>query len=404
MKSYKGATYTWDRLNRLKSCVKSNGTAEYTYNAEGQPEKTELDYGNGMVGTTEREYVNGRLYKESKILTMNGAEIVSATMQYLYRGEEVIGLIYNGSLYYYRKNLQGDIIEIVDEDGNEAGRYTYDAWGNCSVSGSGVMSANPFRYRGYYWDGEAGLYYLNTRWYDPEVGRFISPDSINYLDPESLNGLNLYAYCLNNPVMYSDPYGTSWWTDFWNSIVGKIVGTILVVGAVVVVSVLTAGVGAAVTGALGGGIAATIVGGAVSGAVSGMLIGAGASIVSQGVNDGYGNIDWGQVGIAVISGAVLGAVTGALTSGVRILNAASKWYKGTFKSGLQSMRYHYSKHGSGFGNILNYTKSAINFAIRNSSLLKYTFNYKFGNASWNFSYLYGNGGMFTSSGKIITFW
>ena len=209
VKSYKGATYTWDRLNRLKSCVKSNGTTEYTYNVDGQPEKTELDYGNGMVGTTEREYVNGRLYKESKILTMNGAEIVSATMQYLYRGEEVIGLIYNGSLYYYRKNLQGDIIEIVDEDGNVAATYKYDAWGNWTVSGGDVGTYNSFRYRGYYYDTAIMLYYLKTRWYDPETGRFISPDSINYLDPQSINGLNLYAYCLNNPVMYTDPEGKS---------------------------------------------------------------------------------------------------------------------------------------------------------------------------------------------------
>ena len=209
VKSYKGATYTWDRLNRLKSCVKSNGTTEYTYNVDGQPEKTELDYGNGMVGTTEREYVNGRLYKESKILTMNGAEIVSATMQYLYRGEEVIGLIYNGDLYYYRKNLQGDIIEIVDEDGNVAATYKYDAWGNWTVSGGDVGTYNSFRYRGYYYDTAIMLYYLKTRWYDPETGRFISPDSINYLDPQSINGLNLYAYCLNNPVMYTDPEGKS---------------------------------------------------------------------------------------------------------------------------------------------------------------------------------------------------
>ena len=207
VKSYKGATYTWDRLNRLKSCVKSNGTTEYTYNVDGQPEKTELDYGNGMVGTTEREYVNGRLYKESKILTMNGAEIVSATMQYLYRGEEVIGLIYNGDLYYYRKNLQGDIIEIVDEDGNVAATYKYDAWGNWTVSGGDVGTYNSFRYRGYYYDTAIMLYYLKTRWYDPETGRFISPDSINYLDPQSINGLNLYAYCLNNPVMNVDPMG-----------------------------------------------------------------------------------------------------------------------------------------------------------------------------------------------------
>ena len=326
MKSYKGATYTWDRLNRLKSCVKSNGTAEYTYNAEGQPEKTELDYGNGMVGTTEREYVNGRLYKESKILTMNGAEIVSATMQYLYRGEEVIGLIYNGSLYYYRKNLQGDIIEIVDEDGNEAGRYTYDAWGNCSVSGSGVMSANPFRYRGYYWDGEAGLYYLNTRWYDPETGRFISPDSVNYLDPETLNGLNLYAYCLNNPVMYSDPYGTTAW---WEWLIAGVLTAALIVGTVAL-SIATAGSTLIFVNL---GVAA----------LTGAAMGAGLSLATQATT---GELDWGQFGIDI----GVGAITGVITGGIGKIASS---FGGAFGNALDYMRIGGLQVGSvfGFGNL-----------------------------------------------------
>lgn len=66
---------------------------------------------------------------------------------------------------------------------------------------------NPFRYRGYYYDTETKLYYLQTRYYDPETGRFLNMDSIDYADPENLNGLNLYAYCNNNPVMYVDPTG-----------------------------------------------------------------------------------------------------------------------------------------------------------------------------------------------------
>ncbi|MBP5356549.1 MAG: RHS repeat-associated core domain-containing protein, partial [Clostridia bacterium] len=66
---------------------------------------------------------------------------------------------------------------------------------------------NPIRYRGYYYDNETGLYYLLTRYYDSEIGRFISPDSADYLDPTTINGLNLYAYSKNNPVMYYDPSG-----------------------------------------------------------------------------------------------------------------------------------------------------------------------------------------------------
>ena len=76
---------------------------------------------------------------------------------------------------------------------------------------NGIGGLNPFRYRGYYWDSELNLYYLNARYYDPLVGRFISQDDIEYLDPEALNGLNLYAYCINNPLKYVDYEGHAWW-------------------------------------------------------------------------------------------------------------------------------------------------------------------------------------------------
>ena len=89
-----------------------------------------------------------------------------------------------------------------------------------------VATLNPFRYRSYYFDEETGLYYLQSRYYDPELGRFISADSIEYLDPETLGGLNLYAYCGNNPVMGIDPNGNAWWNPFsWNwGKIGKVIG------------------------------------------------------------------------------------------------------------------------------------------------------------------------------------
>ncbi len=90
----------------------------------------------------------------------------------------------------------------------------------------GIAELNPFRYRSYYFDEETGLYYLQTRYYDPELGRFISADSIEYLDPETIGGLNLYAYCGNNPVMGIDPEGNVWWNPFsWNwGNIGKVIG------------------------------------------------------------------------------------------------------------------------------------------------------------------------------------
>ena len=112
--------------------------------------------------------------------------------------------------YFYRRNLQGDVTAIYNSSGTKVGEYAYDAWGNCTVlsgAATDVVRYNPIRYRGYYYDIETGLYYLNARYYNPQWRRFISPDSIDYLDPESVNGLNLYAYCNNDPVNYVDPSG-----------------------------------------------------------------------------------------------------------------------------------------------------------------------------------------------------
>ncbi len=119
-------------------------------------------------------------------------------------------------------------------------RYRYDGWGNHKVmnpdgskneSDTFIGNINPFRYRGYYYDVETGLYYLKTRYYDPETGRFITIDDISYLAPDTINGLNLYAYCGNNPVMNVDPNGTDWWNPFswdWGKIGRGVFGYALI--------------------------------------------------------------------------------------------------------------------------------------------------------------------------------
>jgi RHS repeat-associated protein len=129
----------------------------------------------------------------------------------------ILSFNYQGNEYFYIKNLQGDIIKIIDATGNTVATYRYDAWGNIIDSWDsniGIGSLNPYRYRSYRYDTETGLYYLNARYYDPSIGRSISADSISYLDPSSEQGLNLYAYCNNNPVMYLDSTGHFWETIF----------------------------------------------------------------------------------------------------------------------------------------------------------------------------------------------
>ena len=103
-----------------------------------------------------------------------------------------------------------DIIGILDNSGNTVVKYSYDVYGNCPryySTNNDLADSNPIRYRSYYYDEDTGLYYLNARYYNPEWRRFISPDDTAYLDIESANGLNLYAYCGNDPINYKDPSG-----------------------------------------------------------------------------------------------------------------------------------------------------------------------------------------------------
>ena len=132
----------------------------------------------------------------------------------LYENEDsVCGIVYNDTPYYFQKNLQGDIIAIVNASGTIVGKYSFDAWGKCTItyqnSRLGVTYANPFRYRGYYFDQETGFYYLQSRYYDPSTGRFINADEAAMSIMSSLNIANMcaWAYCVNNPVNGIDVYG-----------------------------------------------------------------------------------------------------------------------------------------------------------------------------------------------------
>ena len=136
---------------------------------------------------------------------------------------QVIADNYNGTYYYYLRNAQGDVVKLIDKTGTTVVEYTYDSWGKLlSTTGSLAETfgtEQPFRYRSYVYDEETGWYYLQSRYYDPEVGRFISADV--YLSTgQGVLGHNAYAYCLNNPVNAFDGSGrTAILTkdDFWQN-------------------------------------------------------------------------------------------------------------------------------------------------------------------------------------------
>ena len=189
---------------------------------------------------------------------------------------------------------------IYDASGTKIGEYTYDAWGNCSVTygiGKDVVKNNPIRYRSYYYDKETNLYYLNARYYDPALRRFLSLDSTEYLDPDTPNGLNLYAYCNNDPVNYADPSGHSW-ESFWGGLNNWFNDNWVK---------LAIGAGAITLGVLTAGVAALIGGASIATALGAMGTAAVSSLVQVGISSAI------SAGIGfVVSGLTSNSLEGAL--------------------------------------------------------------------------------------------
>ena len=186
---------------RLEKVEVGEKEYKYTYDDQGQRIKKE---GNGK-----EEYY---FYEEGRI-----KEVITKEYRLIYRyvGEEVKGVTYKNEnkeiSYFYEKNILGEIIGIVDEEGKRVVEYRSSSYGEVENihdnSEIEISAKDHLRYKGYIYDEETRLYYLKTRYYDPEIGRFISPDSIDYQSPESINGLNLYAYCGNDPINMVDPDG-----------------------------------------------------------------------------------------------------------------------------------------------------------------------------------------------------
>ena len=171
----------------------------YKYNDSGyRTEKT-------VNGVTSKYYLDG-----DKVVLENAG---INSIYYSYDADDkLVSMTLNNTEYFYVRNGQGDITGLIDMAGTQVVSYVYDTWGKLvSVEGSlkdSVGLKNPYRYRGYRYDTETGLYYLQSRYYNPEMGRYINADDVEFIGASGTPlGYNLFAYCENNPVNNSDPSG-----------------------------------------------------------------------------------------------------------------------------------------------------------------------------------------------------
>ncbi len=277
---YRSKTLVWNNGRELTKY----GDTTFAYDGEGRRVSKN---GNKFSYSSD-----GRLIKESR------------GIEYLYDGEGVSAIKYNGAIYHMQKNGQGDVIMLLDNNGKVVVRYVYDAFGNHTVQdpngtangdASFIGNINPIRYRSYYYDTETGLYFLQSRYYDPKTGRFISIDDISYVSPNTVNGINLYAYCLNNPVMMVDPSGC-WTMPNW---LKWVIGGVAFAGAVVITA-LTGGSMAPVFIGMGVSI---VSGGLIQGTVDAINGGSFLQGLSDGMADGA---LWG--GVAALGGAAIRGV------------------------------------------------------------------------------------------------
>ena len=238
---YFGAAMTWAG-KQLKYWCKSGKYVNFAYNEDGIRTQKNSD------GILTNYYYNGSLLIGMTVGSGSSAKILRFSYDASGNAVAVDYSTDNGSTfntYYYLRNAQNDIVKLIDNSGSTVVEYCYDSWGKLlSTSGSLASTLgknNPFRYRGYVYDEETGFYYVSSRYYDPEIGRFINANDIAYLGMGGLTSYNLFAYCGNNPVMGYDPYGTFDWSSLGKGAGWLAIGiTAICVG----VSVLTCGVAA----------------------------------------------------------------------------------------------------------------------------------------------------------------
>lgn len=207
--SYGDNQYNWSHGKRLMSVTDGDNSYTYKYDENGIRIEKAV---NGLK--TRFNTINGTVVSQS-----NGTD----TLYFQYSNGSPLGFVYNGVQYMYITNISGDVVGITDLCGNLIAEYSYDEWGKLlsietaeenNAEQMALAELNPLRYRGYYYDNETQMYYLQSRYYNPEWCRFISADDFDYIDSNSKFSINAYAYCINSPLMYSDSFG-NYTTENW---------------------------------------------------------------------------------------------------------------------------------------------------------------------------------------------
>ena len=260
-------TYTYDGAGNILTA--SDGTATHSYTYGDANWKDLLTAFDGQSITYDSignptSYYNGIRWN---FTWANGRSLATASdgtnsLSFAYDASGLpYALKYNGTVYYYITNLQGDVMKLVDASGNVVASYEYDPYGKVLSATGPMADANPLRYRGYVYDQETGFYYLQSRYYDPTIGRFLNADGYASTG-QGIIGHNTYTYCLNNPINNFDSLG-----EFTLSVV---------------------------------------LGAAIGGAIAGAFIGTVSHLISSGING------TSVTASSLINAAATGAITGAI--------------------------------------------------------------------------------------------
>ena len=222
----RGMALTWGEGRRLKRIAATAGEVTFAYDSDGKRVKKT----SGGIET--KYYYNGNTLSGLVRKAANNTEAAKTTVQFVYdtQGKPFMLRLNGKTDYFYLYNGLGDVTGLVDSSNQVVVRYQYNSWGKVTstqdTSGVSLATLNPFRYRKYVYDPETGLYCLGSRYYDPEVGRFVNADSIKFaaiLGRYYVNRQNLYQYCFNNPIMLNDKFGKwpkvpEWLKDFEKSV------------------------------------------------------------------------------------------------------------------------------------------------------------------------------------------